>query len=384
MMGVSVLAKTMDDLLRAWSCHFLALMIGLALLPAIALGSFCRFSLTSPPVGQALQYDLILSDDEVICINGTVPYLTAVFQHTTLLKIRFFTSTADSPQLSPGGRLVIPSEFSGIGFGTPLGHLEIRPLIPGRVAFTTFVYPPSCTFRYVTTVRDGEFGLAETFGLSDLGNQAGSKICIWSPHPKVDFAFFVFEDARDAIRVCVNDSAECQVPFTMTAEVSGVVSLSPAEHIEIDADNPRFSESYNVKIRASRQWRFFDSAEKLDGKFELIRLIKREAQLPAARVLEPPQIEAREGQFILKGTSQNNSIQIISIFVIGFAVIGLILYWAGTRPLSRRHRDDDAETHLLSHPQQQFPQYQIPYGQPFYQQPFPYQGVTFPFAGVPQ
>jgi hypothetical protein len=237
-------------------------------------------------------------------------------------------------------------------------------------------------------MRETEFSLASTFGISDLGNEASSKICIWSPHPKVEFIFPVFEDSRDAIRVCVNDSASCQTPLSLTAEGKGVVSVSPAEYIEIDADNQRFTEKYDVLVRARRLNRFFDSADSLNSKkFEFIKVAKREERNPELGGA-PIAIEAKAdrpaggGVVPLRSGGSDNSVQIASIFIGGIVCIGSILYWAGTRPLHRRSLHDEAETHLLPRTEQSPPQYPIPYGQPFYQQPMPYQ--TFPLVAVPQ
>jgi hypothetical protein len=239
-------------------------------------------------------------------------------------------------------------------------------------------------------MKDSEFGLSSTFGISDLGNPVASKICLWSPHPKVDFVFPVFEDARDAIRVCVNDSEKCQKPFSMKAEGQGTIELTPAEYIEIDADNQRFSEQYNVIVRGRGLGKFFDSADNLDGKrFELIKLAKREErkegvegprpQVQAAVGERAPVVEQRR---VERG---DNTVQVASIFTGGIVVIVLILFYAGTHPPRRRNLEEDAEARLLPRSQPQFPQYpqyQMPYGQPFYQQPLIYPG--FPMATVPQ
>jgi hypothetical protein len=83
------------------------------------------------------------SDGDLVCVNATVPYLAVAFEHTSLLQVRYFTSTEWS-NLVRRGRFVFPSESTGIAFGPVLGHLEVQVLLPGVVSLSTFAYPTDC------------------------------------------------------------------------------------------------------------------------------------------------------------------------------------------------------------------------------------------------
>jgi hypothetical protein len=352
-------------------------------LPILSLSYFCRYSVTGPSVGSAAHFDLHVTDGDLICLNGSSSYLTVVFQHTDFLKVRAFTSTDDGSLISVG-RLTIPSEFAGVGFGASVGHIEVRALLAGHAVFSTFAYPPTCaSYRYLTTMRDDRIRTASAFGLSPLGNAGSPKLCVWSPHERTQFSILVANEIRDAIELCESPD-NCTSPLSRKQEGEASVDATGNEFLQLDSDNPKFAGGFAIGVHILKSGRFFNAFHFFNEKSdcELIpvtrrREVRAEAPKPGD---EPARTHPRRG----KASKTVHGFQVAAILGLGGLAVFAVVKYALKEPLRFVRRGDESEERLLldGDPERFAPFPRLYPG--YYQSPEEYQAtgpsVVFPSA----
>jgi hypothetical protein len=140
-------------------------MLALAVFLPLSHSYFCKVTL-NVTTNFPESFEGPLGDGDRLCINSTVPFLAVTFQQTTLLKVRYYSRDAVSSRVDSGDHFFIPSEIAAVGFGDTLGQVEVQALIPGLVSISIFAYPRACAQgRYVTTMKDDSFWLAERLAL---------------------------------------------------------------------------------------------------------------------------------------------------------------------------------------------------------------------------
>jgi hypothetical protein len=233
---------------------------------------FCKETLTIAQ-NDPESYEGPLGDGEVLCINSTVRYLTLVPQSTMLLKIRYFSRKAGNSQVVSSGHFFFPSEVAALGFGDNIGHIEVQALIPGTVSLSVFAFPPECEQRrYVTTMEDDGFSIAQRLNLGSYAEKIVSVACIWSPHP-LTALFTNRADAGDDIRICA--SGQCQAP--LNEEGARSFEFRSGQYVQIDANKPDFVEEFKVLLSVKQSANFLDAHGLLEneGEVSTIRLHPR-------------------------------------------------------------------------------------------------------------
>jgi hypothetical protein len=149
----------------------------LALLVSRSLCYFCAHTIQVEDT-QPRYFSHRAADGDIVCINSSTPYLAVVFEHTSLLSVRYFVARTSTPRkLVRAGRFVFPSESTGVSFETVYGHIEARVLLSSTVSGAAFAYPRDCgTNRYLTT------GVDEQLVLGTAADAGFPRICLWSPH----------------------------------------------------------------------------------------------------------------------------------------------------------------------------------------------------------
>jgi hypothetical protein len=233
-------------------------MVLLVLLPH-SLSYFCAHTIevsSSSP----RRFSSRASEGDVICINATVGYLAVAFEHTSLLQVRYFTST-EATELVRRGRFVFPSESAGVAFGDVRGHVEVQVLLAGVVSLSTFAYPADCAeHRFFTTHLDDQL----MFSARLLHSKADSHICLWSPHANYTVAEHVASavSARAALHICAGARDCVDPPAPGLHRSIRIVAVPPGSFLEIDT--PRGT-GLSIGFHVKKALRFLRSGGFLPG-----------------------------------------------------------------------------------------------------------------------
>jgi hypothetical protein len=297
------------------------------------------------------------SDGDLICINATVPYLAVAFEHTSLLNVRYFTST-DNNALVRRGRFVFPSESAGIAFGNVRGHLEVQVLLSGIVSLSTFAYPTDCSeHRFFTTHLDDQL----MFSSRLLHSKSDAHICLWSPHANYTIAEHVAA-AESAVRATLHICAgtgDCADPPAMgLRQVIRIVPIPPGSFVEIDT--PRET-GLSIGFHVKKALRFLRSSGFLPGGVaaSLIPVDGRRDAEPVAPAAPKKAPGWLPEQFPGKHPPQVlSSLEIIAALGAVVVVVVFLLQWFVCQATSKNPKPNSSEddrTRLLSGYEQQMP-----------------------------
>jgi hypothetical protein len=355
-----------------------------------------------------------LGDGDRLCINSTLPYLAVAFQQTVLLKVRYYSVDPASTvsRVVSGSHFFIPSETAAIGFAGSIGHVEVQALVPGLVSLSTFAFPIDCARnRYLTTMSDDAFHLANRLGLGRFADTITGAACIWSPHPLTALSGDLTEDARAAFQVCGDDG--CHAPWAdPTNETRGTLDFKANEYVKIEANRPDLVEDYQVELTVKKNANFLPAYGEFDDDKEdaTVSLAARagdeghrdvkDVVHPVAPDVEPPSaptpgVVARVGRARSGLATILSVLQILALTVVIIGAMICIANFAVTRGVF-----DDAQSGLLGSAVGRggfpgfaafLPQAVPAYGSPLYQPPagfvYPFQqggAAGFPAAQFPQ
>jgi hypothetical protein len=333
----------------------------LALLATLSNSYFCKQTITivkSTPE----TFEGPLGDGDRLCINSTLPFLAVAFQQTTFLKVRYYSIEPSSGKVKTGQHFYIPSETAAVGFGSTIAHLEVQALIPGTVSLSTFAFPSECEHsRYLTTVIDDSFHLANRLSIGQFADTVSSAACIWSPHPQTAFLGPLTEDSRDAVQVC-GDSG-CRTAWQNgTTEERRVVEFTATEYLKIEANRPDFVGDYQAEISVKKEANFLGAYGRFDpdSAVDTVQLtsradgdnhpdLKDEVQPPPPPPAEAPVVApARIPRPPLQGQRRGGLRTVISVLqIVCLTVVSVGAIVCIVTVVANKSGRDDAEAGLL-------------------------------------
>ena len=166
-----------------------------------SIRALCKYTVTVRD-NIPLSYTYNLEETEFICINSTLPYLTVLYDPSSLIRINLYKYTNQGLQYL--NTTFSPGVYGGVDFSKEVGALDIETVVSGPVSFTLFAFPRECSsLRYVTNLDSDFFTLDTKF--EDF--QVNTTICIWygSLHYKFHGKFIQGnQKTTEEIKVCLN------------------------------------------------------------------------------------------------------------------------------------------------------------------------------------
>ena len=135
--------------------------------------SKCKYSIN---VGDnnPMTYNFNLDENEFICINSTLPYLTILLEPTQVLRINAYKNTNSGLEYLK--TTYSPVIYSGFDFSNEIGSMDIETILPGFISISLFAFPKECkNLRYVTNLDSDYFTLNTKFE----NFQPNTTICMW-------------------------------------------------------------------------------------------------------------------------------------------------------------------------------------------------------------
>ena len=163
--------------------------------------STCKY-LINVDENNPMTYNFNLDENEFICINSTLPYLTVLFQPTQLLRINAYKKTNDGLEFLTTS--YSPGIYGGFDFSNEIGSMDIESILPGFLSISLFAFPKECSkIRYVTNLDADYFTLDTKFE----NFKANSTICIWygSLHYYFKGKFLDETKPTNEILICNNE-----------------------------------------------------------------------------------------------------------------------------------------------------------------------------------
>lgn len=226
-----------------------------------SLSNKCKYSIT---VEDTLPktYTFEVDEGEHICVNSTAPFLTAAF-HNSLLKIRYFQVSSHG-ELLESNHFLYPAEKAGLGYGATKGSIDIMALIPDKISFSLFAYPPSCgPYRYITTRSDIDINIQQTFGTF-----TNNMRCIWYSHQNFRAKISAIPEFPSSISVCSNKT-KCNEPFT---QASKPVTFSSTSSILISAKSKSYYDELQLTLESIQKKETVSAPFEIDTKLDLTQI----------------------------------------------------------------------------------------------------------------
>jgi hypothetical protein len=323
---------------------------------AVLLGrSLCNFCAHTVQVTdtQPHYFSYRAFDGDIVCINSTAPYLAVVFEHTSLLSVRYFIAHTSAPRkLIRAGRFVFPSESTGVTFEAVYGHIEARVLIPSTVSGAVFAYPRDCgTNRYLTT------GVDDQLILGTARDANFPRVCLWSPHANYTLIQATDDSLTNPTYICETGSDCVPAPEARAVRGNRLIGVRRGAFVMMDSASKH---GFVVGVHVKRGGRFMRTSGKLANGRDaaLIEVAKRTEPEGERAPQNRPVVGLREPAHLIpdvfpvrhgphRQTNFLSAFEVFSVLCVGIAVIMFILQCYVCPHNRRKTVRDDSEQVLL-------------------------------------
>lgn len=164
--------------------------------------SFCTYTVNVDN-NEPTQYTFALEETEHICINSSVPYLSIVFDSSSLVKMEIYEKRYGN--ISFRETQYFPTVHTGYDFSNSIVSFDIEPLLSCLVSFKLFSFPNDCDYRYISNFNYDEFTIHSKFGKVLSHN----KVCIWYTNRRSQISIDSTENLNlsEQIQVCTSEIA---------------------------------------------------------------------------------------------------------------------------------------------------------------------------------
>jgi hypothetical protein len=276
-----------------------------------------------------------------------------VFEHTSLLSIRYFTAPISDPRkLVWAGHFVFPSESTGVTFGAVYGHIEAHVLLPSTVSVAVFAYPGECgTNRYLTT------GVDDQLILGTARDADSPQVCVWSPHANYTLIQATNDRLTNPAYIC-RGVWDC-VLASEAKSVHGkeLIRVKRGAFVMMDSTSKH---GFVVGVHVKKGGRFLQASGKLASWHgaALIEVAKRIEPKDERAPQDPPVARLRKPAHLIpdvfpvrhgpnRQTNFLSAFEVFSVLCVGIAVIMFILQCYVCPHNRRKTVRDDSEQMLL-------------------------------------